>query len=82
MESVQLPLVAGRHRDRGTASFIGQSIRSGRNGCCNAAQAAQEPAEKNLAQVEQLNQKQALARQEAQQRSQDNPNQGGPRMTI
>ncbi|MGO1070873.1 XVIPCD domain-containing protein [Lysobacter sp. CA199] len=48
----------------------------------NAAQAAQEPAEKNLAQVEQLNQLQALAQQESQQRSQDEPGRGGPRMTV
>ncbi|MGO1000842.1 XVIPCD domain-containing protein [Lysobacter sp. CA196] len=48
----------------------------------NAAQAAQEPAEKNLAQVEQLNQQQALAQQQAQQLGPDSPGQGGPRMTI
>jgi hypothetical protein len=82
MTSVYLPLVAGRHRGRSTASFVGQSIRSWRNGGCSAAQAAQEPAEKNLAQVEQLNQQQVLAQQEAQQRSQETPGQGGPRMTI
>ncbi|MGO1073221.1 XVIPCD domain-containing protein [Lysobacter sp. CA199] len=46
----------------------------------NAQQAAQEPAEKNLTQVEQINQQQAIAQQEALQRGPDDPGRGGPRM--
>lgn len=45
----------------------------------SAQQAVQEPAEKNFAQVEQINQQQALAQQEAQQRGPDDPSRGGPR---
>ncbi|WP_408953153.1 hypothetical protein [Lysobacter sp. Hz 25] len=48
----------------------------------SVAQAVQEPADQNLAKVEQINLQQAAKQQEALQQAQQNQGQGGPRMTV
>ncbi|MGO1001946.1 XVIPCD domain-containing protein [Lysobacter sp. CA196] len=48
----------------------------------NVSQASQESAEQNLTRTAQIHQQQALAQQEQLQRGPDEPNRGGPRITV